>query len=139
VAKRFDIEPKVAMLSFSNFGSARHPLAEKVARAVQLVRMRAPDLEVDGEMQADTAVVPELLAEYPFTRLQGEANVLIFPDLEAANIAYKLLQRLADAEATGPILEGMAKPVHVLQRGDEVSDVVNMTAIAVVEAQEERA
>jgi malate dehydrogenase (oxaloacetate-decarboxylating)(NADP+) len=82
-------------------------------------------------------VVPELLAEYPFARLKDAANVLIFPDLEAANIAYKLLQRLADAEATGPILEGMARPVHVLQRGDEVSDVVNMTAIAVVEAQEE--
>jgi malate dehydrogenase (oxaloacetate-decarboxylating)(NADP+) len=136
VAKRFDIAPKVAMLSFSNFGSTRHPAAEKVARAVQLVRQRAPDLEVDGELQADTAVVPELLAEYPFARLKDAANVLIFPDLEAANIAYKLLQRLADAEATGPILEGMAKPVHVLQRGDEVSDVVNMTAIAVVEAQE---
>jgi malate dehydrogenase (oxaloacetate-decarboxylating)(NADP+) len=135
-ARRFDVHPRVAMLSFSNFGSTRHPLAEKVADAVRIVRQRAPDLEVDGEMQADTAIVPELLAEYPFARLKGEANVLIFPDLEAANIAYKLLQRLADADTTGPILEGMAKPVHVLQRGDEVSDVVNMTAIAVVEAQE---
>jgi malate dehydrogenase (oxaloacetate-decarboxylating)(NADP+) len=136
VAQRFDVPPRVAMLGFSNFGSTRHPKAEKVAKAVRIVRQRAPTLEVDGEMQADTALVPELLAEYPFTRLKGEANVLIFPDLEAANIAYKLLQRLGDAEATGPILEGMAKPVHVLQRGDEVSDVVNMTAIAVVEAQE---
>ncbi|HEV8361056.1 MAG TPA: NADP-dependent malic enzyme [Candidatus Thermoplasmatota archaeon] len=136
VAQRFDVPPKVAMLSFSNFGSARHPAAEKVAQAVRIVRQRAPDLEVDGELQADTAVVPELLAEYPFAKLTDAANVLVFPDLEAANIAYKLLQRLGDAEATGPILEGMAKPVHVLQRGDEVSDVVNMTAIAVVEAQE---
>jgi malate dehydrogenase (oxaloacetate-decarboxylating)(NADP+) len=136
LARRFDVEPRVAMLSFSNFGSTRHPLAEKVSKAVRIVRQRAPDLLVEGEMQADTAVVPELLAEYPFARFKEAANVLIFPDLEAANIAYKLLQRLADAEATGPILEGMAKPVHVLQRGDEVSDVVNMTAIAVVEAQE---
>ena len=136
VARRFDIAPRVAMLSFSNFGSARHPLANKVAEATRLVQARAPELIVDGEMQADTAIVAELLAEYPFSKLQEPANVLIFPDLQSANIAYKLLQRLSDAEATGPILEGMAKPVHILQRGDDVSDVVNMAAIAVVEAQE---
>ena len=136
VAKQFDVEPRVAMLSFSNFGSTRHPLAEKVARATALVKQRAPDLVVDGEMQADTAVVEELLRQYPFSRLQEPANVLVFPDLQSANIAYKLLQRLSDAEATGPILEGMAKPVHILQRGDDVRDVVNMAAIAVLEAQQ---
>ncbi|HWH08645.1 MAG TPA: phosphate acyltransferase, partial [Candidatus Thermoplasmatota archaeon] len=135
VARQFDVHPRVAMLSFSNFGSTRHPFAEKVARATALVKQRAPELEVDGEMQADTAVVDELLKEYPFSRLKEPANVLVFPDLQSANIAYKLLQRLSDAEMTGPILEGMAKPVHILQRGDDVRDVVNMAAIAVVEAQ----
>ncbi|MCJ2531114.1 MAG: phosphotransacetylase, partial [Candidatus Thermoplasmatota archaeon] len=137
VARRFEVRPRVAMLSFSNFGSTRHPLSDKVRRAVQLVRDREPELEVDGEMQADTAVVSELLEKtYPFSRLKGPANVLIFPDLEAANVAYKLMQRLADAEATGPILEGIGGPVHILQRGDDVKDVVNMGAIAVVGAQE---
>ena len=135
VARQFDVHPRIAMLSFSNFGSTRHPFAEKVARATALVKQRAPDLEVEGEMQADTAVVEELLKEYPFSRLKEPANVLVFPDLQSANIAYKLLQRLSDAEMTGPILEGMAKPVHILQRGDDVRDVVNMAAIAVVEAQ----
>ena len=137
VARRFEVYPRVALLSFSNFGSTRHPLTDKVRRAVDLVREREPELEVDGEMQADTAVVSEILeTTYPFTRLEGPANVLIFPDLEAANIAYKLMQRLADAEATGPILEGIGGPVHILQRGDDVKDVVNMGAIAVVGAQE---
>jgi malate dehydrogenase (oxaloacetate-decarboxylating)(NADP+) len=135
VARQFDVEPRVAMLSFSNFGSTRHPFAEKVARATQLVQQRAPDLVVEGEMQADTAVVEELLAEYPFSKLKEPANVLVFPDLQSANIAYKLLQRLSDAEMVGPILEGTAKPVHILQRGDDVRDVVNMAAIAVLEAQ----
>ncbi|MFA5861802.1 MAG: NADP-dependent malic enzyme [Candidatus Thermoplasmatota archaeon] len=137
VARQFDVEPRVAMLSFSNFGSARHPFADKVARATELVKQRAPDLVVDGEMQADTAVVAELLAEYPFSKLKEPANVLVFPDLQSANIAYKLLQRLSEAEMTGPILEGVAKPVHIMQRGDEVRDVVNMAAIAVLEAQTE--
>jgi malate dehydrogenase (oxaloacetate-decarboxylating)(NADP+) len=136
VARQFDVAPRVAMLSFSNFGSTRHPFAEKVARAVEIVKQKAPDLEVDGEMQADTAVVPELLAEYSFSKLREPANVLVFPDLQSANIAYKLLQRLSEAEMTGPILAGMAKPVHILQRGDDVRDVVNMAAIAVVEAQQ---
>ncbi|MBI4394131.1 MAG: NADP-dependent malic enzyme [Euryarchaeota archaeon] len=138
-ARGFDVKPRVAMLSFSNFGSAQHPRADKVRRAVEIVRQRQPTLEVDGEMQADTAVVPDILrGTYPFSKLTDAANVLVFPDLESANIAYKLLQRLADAEATGPILRGMAKPVHVLQRGDDVNDVVNMTAIAVVEAGKRR-
>ncbi|RKY85559.1 NADP-dependent malic enzyme, partial [candidate division KSB1 bacterium] len=137
VAKRFDVTPKIAMLSFSNFGSTRHPLAEKVRRATEIVQERAPELMVDGEMQADTAVVPEIIEEtYPFSQLKGPANILIFPDLEAGNIAYKLMQRIGGAEAIGPILMGMRKPVHVLQRGAEVNDIVNMTAIAVVDAQE---
>jgi malate dehydrogenase (oxaloacetate-decarboxylating)(NADP+) len=135
-ACRFDIQPRIAMLSFSNFGSTRHPFAEKVRRAVEIVRECRPDLVVDGEMMADTAVVPELIEElYPFSQVQ-DANVLIFPDLEAANVAYKLLQRLGDAEAIGPVLLGMGKPVHVLQRGDEVRNIVNIAAMAVVDAQE---
>jgi malate dehydrogenase (oxaloacetate-decarboxylating)(NADP+) len=135
-ARSFDIEPHVALLSFSNFGSARHPLSDKVRRAVELVQERAPDLVVDGEMQADTALNPELIAEfYDFSRLKTEANVLIFPSLEAANIAYKLLMRLAGAEAIGPILMGLSRPVAVLQKGFDVEDVVRMSAIAVLDAQ----
>jgi malate dehydrogenase (oxaloacetate-decarboxylating)(NADP+) len=137
VARRFDIEPRVAMLSFSNFGSARHPFVDKVRKAVEIVRHRAPELMVDGEMQADTAVTPELLLEhYPFSTLKGRANVLIFPDLQSANVAYKLVHRLGGAEAIGPILMGTRKPVHVLQHGTEVKDIVNMAAIAVVDAGE---
>jgi malate dehydrogenase (oxaloacetate-decarboxylating)(NADP+) len=137
IARRFDVEPRVAMLSFSNFGSTRHPLAEKMQRATAMVRARRPDLMVDGEMQADTAVTPEIIDEtYPFSRLKGGANVLIFPNLEAGNVAYKLLMRIGGAEAIGPILMGLSKPVHVLQRGAEVNEIVNMTAIAVVDAQE---
>jgi malate dehydrogenase (oxaloacetate-decarboxylating)(NADP+) len=139
VARRFDIDPKIAMLSFSNFGSTRHPLAEKMRQATELVRGRDPKLCVDGEMQADTAVVPGIVDEqYPFCAIKGGANVLIFPDLQSANIAYKLLMRLGGAEAIGPILMGMRKPVHVLQRGDDVTSIVNMAAIAVVDAQEHR-
>ncbi len=137
MARRFNVEPRVAMLSFSNFGSTRHPLAEKVRRAVEIVRQREPSLVVDGEMQADTAVVPEILAEtYPFSVLQGGANVLVFPNLEAGNIAYKLLARIGGCEVIGPILMGTSKPVHVLQRGAEVNDIVRLAAIAVVDAQE---
>ncbi|MEK7751487.1 MAG: NADP-dependent malic enzyme [Acidobacteriota bacterium] len=136
-ARRFGVEPRVAMLSFSNFGSTRHPLAEKVQRATEIVKRRRPELMIDGEMQADTAVAPEILAEtYPFSSLVGGANVLIFPNLEAGNIAYKLLMRIGGAEAIGPILMGLPKPVHVLQRGCEVNDIVNIAAVAVVEAQE---
>jgi malate dehydrogenase (oxaloacetate-decarboxylating)(NADP+) len=135
-ACRFDVEPRIAMLSFSNFGSTRHPFAEKVQRAVKILRERRPDLTVDGEMMADTAVVPVIIDElYPFSRVR-DANVLIFPDLEAANVAYKLLQRLGGAEAIGPVLLGMGKPIHVLQRGDEVRNIVNMVALAVVDVQE---
>ncbi len=140
LARRFDVEPRVAMLSFSNFGSNDHPSARKVRRATQLVREREADLQVDGEMQADTAVVQAILDEsYPWSELRQPANVLIFPELQSANIAYKLLWRLADVEAVGPILMGMEKPVHVLQRAVEVTDIVNMAAICVVDAQEQEA
>ena len=136
-ARRFNQEPRVAMLSFSNFGSTRHALTDKVRRAVELVRQRAPGLMIDGEMQADTAVVPKILEEtYPFTTLRGGANVLIFPNLEAGNIAYKLLHHIGGCELIGPLLTGLSRPVHVLQRGSEVNDIVHVAAVAVVDAQE---
>jgi len=136
---RLGIEPRVALLSFSNFGSVRHPTADKVQRAVALLHEREPALQADGEMQADTAVVERILMKtYPFSRLKGAANVLIFPSLDAANISYKLLDRVGGADAIGPILVGMAQPVHVLQRGSEVNDIVNMAVIAAVDAQEHR-
>ena len=139
-AKRFDVIPRVAMLSFSNFGSTRHALSEKVQRAVQLVREADPTLMIDGEMMADTAVTPEIIEQtYPFSKLRGGANVLVFPDLTSANTCYKLLSRIGGAEAIGPILMGMSKPVHVLQRGAEVEEIVNIAAIAVVDAQETEA
>src|SRR5437899_26420 len=134
---RLGIEPRVAMLSFSNFGSVKHPSVDKVRRAVALLHEREPALQVDGEMQADTAVVERILTKaYPFAKLRSAANVLIFPDLDAANIAYKLLNRIGGAEAIGPILVGMAQPVHILQRGAEVNDIVNMAVIAAVDALE---
>jgi malate dehydrogenase (oxaloacetate-decarboxylating)(NADP+) len=133
--RMLDIEPRVAMLSFANFGSVNHPQAKKVKRAVEIVKERAPELIVEGEMQADTAVVPELLEGYTFSKLKSPANILIFPDLNSGNICYKLLHHLGGAEAIGPILMGMNKPVHVLQRGDSVEDIVKMAAIAVVDAQ----
>jgi malate dehydrogenase (oxaloacetate-decarboxylating)(NADP+) len=134
--RRFDIEPRLALISFSNFGSNTQASPLKVKRAVELIRAARPDLAVDGEMQADLAVVPELLeADYPWATVK-RPNTLIFPNLDTANAAYKLVWRVAGAEAIGPILLGMAKPVHVLQRGVEVADIVNMAAIAVVDAQE---
>jgi len=136
---RLGVEPRVAMLSFSNFGSVKHPAATKVQQAVALLHEREPELQVDGEMQADTAVVERILTRvYPFSKLRGPANVLIFPDLNAANIAYKLLARLGDAQAIGPILVGMDRPVHVLQRLSEVPDIVNMAVIAAIDALEYR-
>jgi len=139
-ARRFDVEPRVAMLSFSNFGSVSHPLVAKVRRAAELVRERRPELTVDGEMQADTAVVPEIVEEFfPFSRLSKRANVLIFPDLQSANTAYKLLHRLGGAKAIGPILMGLSRPVQLLEQSSEVEDVVHMAAIAVVDAQEAEA
>ena len=136
LARDFDVEPRVAMLTFSNFGSTRHERVERVRTAVDLVRRREPGLVVDGDLQANVALNEELLnGMYPHNLLKHEANVLIFPNLESGNIAYKLMQRLASAEVVGPILVGMRRPVHILQRGDEVKDIVNLAAIAVVEAQ----
>ena len=139
-ARRFDVTPRVAMLSFSSFGSTNHPQCEKVRRATALVKQRDPSLIVDGEIMADAAVMPEILEkEYPFSSLKGGANVLIFPDLNSANIAYKLLMRVGGAEAIGPILMGLNKPAYVLPRGAEVEDIVNSTALAVVDAEESQA
>jgi malate dehydrogenase (oxaloacetate-decarboxylating)(NADP+) len=132
-AVRLELNPRVAFLSFSNFGSTPHPLSDKVRRAVELVKARRPDLAVDGEMQADTAVVAEIIDErYPFSAVK-DANVLVFPSLESANIAYKLLARLGKAKAIGPILLGMGAPVHVLQTGDEVNNIVQIAAVAVMD------
>ncbi|HEY4756595.1 MAG TPA: phosphate acetyltransferase [Ignavibacteriaceae bacterium] len=139
MVQEFDIIPKIAMLSFSNFGSAKYPQSIKVQEAVQLVKKQRPNLIVDGEMQADTAVVPEIREQqFPFSTLQGKSNVLIFPSLEAGNIAYKLMARIGQATVIGPILLGMKKPIHVLQTGATVDDIINMTAIAVVEADKKK-
>ncbi len=136
-AERFGVTPKIAMLSFSNFGSAPYPQSEKVRKAVEIVKRLAPELSIEGEMQADTALVPELLAKrYPFVGYKGPANVLIFPNLDAGNIAFKLMERIGNADVIGPILMGMKKPVHVLQHECEINDIINMTAVAVVEANE---
>lgn len=139
VAKSLDIEPRIAMLSFSNFGSVKHPESIKVRKAVEIVKGRQPDLIIDGEMQADTAVDRIIQDEaFPFCDLKGSANILIFPDMQSGNIAYKLVGKLGGATAIGPILMGMGKPVHVLQRGCSVDDIVNIAAIAVVDAQSNR-
>ncbi len=136
-ARRFDVVPRVAMLSFSSFGSTKHALCEKVRKAVDLLHKADPTLVVDGEVMADVAVSPEMLEEmYPFSSLKGGANVLICPDLNSANIAYKLLAKIGEAQAIGPILMGMSKPVHLLARGAEVEEIVNVAAIAVIDAQD---
>ena len=137
LARVFGIEPRIAMLSFSNFGSVKHPEAQKVAEAVRILRQRDPELIVDGEMQADTAFSAEVLAgSYPFSALKEAANVLIFPNLSSGNIAYKLLTHLGGATAIGPILVGMQHPVHVLEQGADVQEIVNMAAVAVIDSQE---
>ena len=137
-AEQFGIEARVAMLSFSTFGSVRHPFTEKVRRAVELARQKQPTLVIDGEVMADVALSPEQLArDYPFSALGDKrTSVLVFPDLQSANIAYKLLSTLGGAEAVGPILMGLAYPAHVLPNNAEVKDIVNLAAIAVVDAQE---
>jgi malate dehydrogenase (oxaloacetate-decarboxylating)(NADP+) len=132
-AKQLEIEPRVAFLSFSNFGSTPHPLSDKVRRAVELTKSHRPDLLVDGEMQADTAVEAAIIEErYPFSAVK-DANVLVFPSLESANIAYKLMARLGGAKAIGPILLGMGAPVHVLQTGDDVNAIVQIASVAVMD------
>ena len=135
VARRFGVKPKVAMLSFSNFGTSPELRTDRIEEAITIARELDPDLIIDGPMQADTALVPDIQEEYPFMSFEGAANVLICPNLASANIAYKLLQRIAGAEMTGPILEGLSKPAHVLQRGDSVREVVHMAAICAVDAQ----
>jgi malate dehydrogenase (oxaloacetate-decarboxylating)(NADP+) len=132
-ARKLELEPRVAFLSFSNFGSTPHPLSDKVRKAVELTKARC-DFVVDGEMQADTAIVSEIADErYPFSQVR-DANVLVFPSLESANIAYKLLARMGKAKAIGPILLGMGAPIHVMQTGDEVNDIVQIAAVAVMDA-----
>jgi malate dehydrogenase (oxaloacetate-decarboxylating)(NADP+) len=138
LARRFNVEPRAALLSYSDFGSVDNEGTRKPRRAAEKLREN-PTVEfpVDGEMQADTAVVDDILeGTYEFSELDRPANVLVFPNLEAGNIGYKLLQRLGGAAAIGPMLVGMDKPVHVLQRGDEVKDIVNLAGVAVVDAQE---
>ncbi|MDX2136590.1 MAG: NADP-dependent malic enzyme [Chloroflexota bacterium] len=134
-ARTLGIEPRVAMLSFSNFGSAPHPFSNKVRDAARIVQTKRPDIICDGEMQADTAVIPDIVEQrFPFSQVR-DANILVFPDLQSANVSYKLLSRLTDAEAIGPILLGVGAPIHVLQAGDDVEDIVAMAAVAAVDAQ----
>jgi len=131
--RTFDTVPKIAMLAFSSFGSVPHPISKKVADAVDIVRKKFPELIVDGEMHLDTAVVEEIVEKnYPHSRIKGDANVLVFPDLTSGNIGYKLVQRLGNADAIGPILMGMRKPVNVLQHGMTVAEIVNLAAITAV-------
>ncbi len=138
-ARALDIDPRIAMLSFSNFGSTPHPASVKVREAVEMVRRKRPDIMIDGEMQADVAVVPELIEQrYPFSQVK-DANVLVFPELSSANMAYKLMSRLGGAETIGPILLGVGAPVHVLQAGDDVEEIVAMTAVAVMDARSREA
>ena len=135
-AKDMGVKPKVAFLSFSNFGSVKSKETEKVRKAVEIFKRKAPSVMADGEMQADTALVPEIINKfYPFSELKGRANVLIFPNLDAANISYKIVQRLGNAQAIGPIQKKKKMAVHVLQKGDDVQDIVNMTAVVVRDAQ----
>ncbi|MFZ0493487.1 MAG: phosphate acyltransferase, partial [Acidimicrobiia bacterium] len=132
----FDVKPRIALLSYSNFGSASGEEPERVREAVKICWERRPDLQVDGEMHARTAVDAPLLArQHTFNRLGGRANVLVFPNLAAGNTAYQLLSKLGGAQVIGPILTGVSKSVHVLQRDAEVGDIVNLTAIAVLDAQ----
>ncbi|TYB32611.1 MAG: NADP-dependent malic enzyme [Flexistipes sinusarabici] len=133
--KKFDTDAKIAMLSFTNFGSVRIPRTKKVSDAMKMVKEKHPELIIDGDMQADTATYPPISQDaFPFSAIQGDANTLVFPNLEAGNIAYKLLYRLGGGTAIGPILQGFCKSVHVLQRGSDVNEIVNMAAIAVVDA-----
>jgi malate dehydrogenase (oxaloacetate-decarboxylating)(NADP+) len=133
--RQFDIEPRVAMLSFSNFGSVRHEFAERMRDAAILARAQMPGLVVDGEMAPDTALVPEIAqTNFPHSRIQGDANVLIFPNVQSGNISLKLVQRLAGAEIIGPILMGLNRPVNVLNYYSSVSEIVNITALTAAAA-----
>jgi malate dehydrogenase (oxaloacetate-decarboxylating)(NADP+) len=135
-AKFFSVDPKVALLAFSSFGSVRHAAAERVAKAVSIVRARRPELVVDGEMHLETAVVEAITKQYyPHSRIQGDANVLIFPDLAAGNIGYQIVKRLSRAEVIGPILMGMRRPVSVLTQASTATEIVNLAAISAVAAE----
>jgi len=136
LASAFDQTPRIALLSFSSFGTTEHPQCQKMAEAAELVRSRRPDLIVDGEMQVDPALDHDLLERlYPFSTLDGPANVLVFPDLASGNIAYKLMNHLGGAQIVGPILLGMGKPINVLQRASDVRSIVNMVALTTLRAQ----
>ncbi len=136
-AKRFDIKPRIAMISFSTDGSTKHPDVDKVREAVAIIKDRRPDLIVDGEMQVDAALVPKIAErKFPESKIKGDANILIFPSLEAGNVAYKLVERLAGAKAVGPILQGLKKPINDLSRGCSARDIADLAAITACEAQE---
>jgi malate dehydrogenase (oxaloacetate-decarboxylating)(NADP+) len=137
LARYFEVKPRVAMLSYSNFGSAEGASPRKVCRAVDLVRKQRPELEVDGEMEVDVAMLEEEREGFPFTRLTGEANVFVFPNLDAANIGYKLIWRIGRAEVIGPVLLGMRKPVNILQTNASVDAIVNLAAVTALRAQED--
>lgn len=135
-AKKFCLEPRIAMLSFSTNGSAKHPNVDRVREATAMIRDKNPELIVEGEIQVDTALVPKVAKrKFPKSKIKGDANILIFPNLEAGNIAYKLVERLAKAEAVGPILQGLKKPINDLSRGCDYMDIANVVAFTSCEAQ----
>jgi malate dehydrogenase (oxaloacetate-decarboxylating)(NADP+) len=137
--RRFNVVPRIALLSYSNFGSSMNSKVAKITEALNIINEAEPNLSVDGEIQADFALNKEKREQiFPFSDLKENANTLIFPNLESGNIAYKLIQEFDDVEAIGPILIGMKKPVHILQLGCSVREIVNMVTIAVIDAQTKR-